>query len=219
MIPVDRGGETEMTFRDFARQSCLQLQHWGYSEHTVEGYDRHYMQFLAYLKTLGRPDDIRHFTDETVLGFAEYLGNEKCHPNTIRRALSSLRALAKFGMQSKDAKGRRLMSEDPTRSFRWPTAQRVETPYLRPDDLRRFLELPTSTTKRLARDLLIGTGLRAGELCRLNVEDLGGAEGRYYLAVRRKGRGQQQRKETRDVPLSAALGDALHSSVLLRGTH
>lgn len=207
-----------MTFRDFARQCCLQLRQWGYSEETITVYDRVYMQFLAYVKGAGAHDDLRSFTDGLVLGFAEDLGRRRIHPNTIIKALSALSTLARHGTMARDARGKPLLSGDPTKSFRWPTAQRQETKYVAPQDLRKLLEQAAPTHKALARDLLMETGLRVGEAARLNVEDLREAEGRYYLAVKRKGRGQQRRQETRQVPLSTPVGDAVRTWLLLRGT-
>jgi len=216
-IPIDPGWDAIMTFRDFARQCCHQLRQWGYAEETLTVYDRTYMQFLASVKSRGGADDVRSFNDANVLGFAEDLGRRGIHPNTIIRSLSALSTLAKHGMMCRDAQERRLVREDPTKSFRWPTAQRQETRYVGPDDLRKLLEVQAPPYKALARDLLVETGLRVGEAARLNVDDLREADGRYYLAVKRKGRGQQRRQETRQVPLSLALGDALHKWVLLRG--
>ena len=206
-----------MTFRDFARQCCVQLRHWGYSEETITVYDRTYMQFLAYVKGTGAHDDLRSFTGPLVLGFAEDMGRRAINPNTIIKALSALKTLAKHGEMSRDARGRPLVTTDPTKSFRWPTAQRQETKYVAPADLRALLDQPAPSHKALARDLLVETGLRVGEAARLNVEDLREANGRYYLAVKRKGRGQQRRQETRHVPLSTPVGDALRNWLLLRG--
>lgn len=216
-IPIDR--ETNaMTFRDFARQCCHQLGQWGYSAETVAVYDRTYMQFLACLKGRGDHDDVRSFNDGAVLAFAEALGLRGIHPNTIIKALSALSTLARHGMQRRDDRGRRLISEDPTKSFRWPTAQRHETQYLRPDDLRKLIDVAAEPYKRIACDLLIETGIRVGEACRLNIEDLGEANGCSYLAVQVKGRGQARHRATRQVPLSKPLGDRLRDWVLARAS-
>jgi integrase/recombinase XerD len=207
-----------MTFHEFVRQCLKQLQAWGYSDETIAVYDRVYMQFLTYVKRQGGHDDLRSFNDATVLGFAEDLGRLGIHPNTIIRGLSALSTLAKHGMMRHDVRGRRLVSEDPTKSFRWPVAQRKETHYLRPDELRALLTIEAPTHKALTRDLLVETGIRVGEASRLNVEDFQQADGRYYLAVKVKGRGQQRRQETRQIPLSPGLGNALRDWILARGT-
>src|SRR5687768_7501352 len=94
IIPIDRG-DAVMTFREFARQSLHQLRQWGYSEETINRYDRTYMQFLAYVKGAGATDDVRSFNDALVLGFAGDLGRRGIHPNSIINALSGLSSLAR----------------------------------------------------------------------------------------------------------------------------
>lgn len=206
-----------MTFRDFARDCCQQLRAWGYSLETVDKYDAAYMQFLAYVKGLGGNDDLRSFNDRNTREFADSLLQRGIHPNTVIRILSALATLAKYGMMRRDDRDRRLVSEDPTKSFRWPVAQRQETKFLHPEELRAFLEVEVPTWKAIPRDLLVETGIRCGEASRLNVEDFQRVSGRYYLAVKVKGRGQQRRKETRQIPLSVALGDAIRDWLLARG--
>lgn len=207
-----------MTFREFARDCCRQLAQWGYADETVNVYDRTYMQFLAYLKGAGANDDLRSFNDRLTLGFAEDLGRRKAHPNTIIRSLSALSTLARYGMMRRDTKDRRFISEDPTKSFRWPQAQQQETKWAYPQEIRALMDMEVPTHKAIARDLIIETGIRVGEACRLNVEHFREEGGRYFVAVAHKGRGQQRKKVTRDVPLSKALGDALRDWLLLRGT-
>lgn len=216
VIPIDR--EAAMTFRDFARDCLTQLSRWGYASATINIYDRVYMQFLAYLKSHGHRDDLKSFNDDTTFGFAEWLGDRGIHPNSIIKALSALSTLARHGNMTKDPKtGKRLLDVDPTKSFRWPMAQRTETKYLRPDDLRKLVDLRAPTHKRIACDLLIETGVRVGEAARLTVADFREADGRYYLAVKVKGRGQAREKAPREVPLSKALGDTLRDWLLARG--
>lgn len=215
------------TFREFARACCQQLHQWGYSEETVPVYDRAYMQFLTYVKSHGGHDDIRSFNDRNVYGFADWLarpvesrpgveGRPGIHPNTILRTLSALSTLARFGMQTRDANDRRLVSEDPTKSFRWPTAQKQETKYLYPDELRRLVDADVPAYKRLALDVLIETGIRVGEAARLNVGHLKFVQGRYFLALIVKRRGDRRKVYTVDTPVSKALGEALSQAVALR---
>lgn len=214
-IPID-AGDSAMTFRDFARSCCKYLDAWGYSEETVEVYDRTYMQFLAYVKGQGGHDDIRSFNDRTVLGFAGRLAEQGVHPNTIIKTLSALSRLARYGMETRDERDRRLVSEDPTKSFRWPQAQRQETKYLLPAELRRLVDADLPAYKRLALDVMVETGIRVGEAARLNVGHLKAVEGRYFLALIVKRRGDRRKVYTVDTPLSRALGEALSQAVALR---
>lgn len=205
------------TFREFARACCMQLGQWGYSTETVHVYDRTYHQFMAFLKAQGAHDDVRSFNDRLVFGFAEDLGRRSIHPNTIIKALSALSTLARYGGMADDAEGKRwLTGADPTKSFRWPTAQQHETKWAFPDEIRALIDLPAPIHKAIARDILVETGIRVGEACRLNVQHFRNDGERYFLSVSTKGRGQQRRQATRDVPLSKGLGDALRDWLLLR---
>lgn len=203
-----------MTFRELAQGCERQLRGWGYSDDTCTSYDRTWMQFLAFVKSGGGNDDIRSFNDRNTFAFSEWLAQKKIHPNTIIKMLSALRALARYGMMCHDDQDRRLMKDDPTRSFRWPQGQRHETKWAHPDELRALIDHPVATYKAIARDILIETGIRVGEASRLNVGHFRENGGRYFLAIQPKGRGRN--KATRDVPLSKGLGDAIRNWLLLR---
>ena len=212
-----------MTFREFMRYGDQQLKSWGYSEDTRYVYERAWMQFLAFAEGQGAHDDLRSFNDRLVFRFAESLGQRTetrppIHPNTIIKTLSALSTLARYGMMRRDDKDRRLVSEDPTQSFRWPQAQKQETKWVYPDEVRAIVDAAAPTYKAIPRDIFVETGLRVGEVCRLNVEHFREIGGRYFLSVKLKGRGQQRREQTQDKPLSKGLGDALRDWLLLRGT-
>jgi integrase/recombinase XerD len=214
LIPYLR--EDAMMFSDLARQCVFQLDAWGYSKETVSHYDRIYRQYLAFVKSRGQLDEVRGFSDELVLAFATDLGARKIHPNTIIKMLSALSTLAKYGMTLQTERKKRVVVADPTASFRWPTAQRQETSYLYPAELKKLIAVPCPPYQQLARDLLIETGMRVGEAARLSVGDFRQAESRYYLSVRVKGRGQQRKNVTREIPLSKGLGDAIRDWLLSR---
>lgn len=208
-----------MTFRELAQDCDRHLRGCGYSAETCAVYGRAWMQFLAFVKHRGGNDDIRSFNDRNAFAFAEWLGQrtetrKAIHPNTIIKILSALRTLARYGMMCHDDQDKRLMREDPTQSFRWPQGQRQETKWVYPDDLRLLIDARVETYKAIPRDILIETGIRVGEAARLNVEHFKENDGRYFLAIKPKGRGQS--KPTRDVPLSKGLGDAIRNWLLLR---
>lgn len=214
LIPIDRGAA--MTFRDLARDFSAQLGTWGYSTMTVSRYDRSLMQFLAFVKAQGGSDDVRSFNDRNVFDFASSLGT-MVSPNTILNMLSAMRALARYGMTRRDVHNRRLIQEDPTQSFRWPQRQRVETEWARPEEIKKLVNERVPTYQAIARDIFVETGIRTGEAARLSIEHFRELSGRYFLAVNRKGRGQRRHVETRDVPISKGLGDAIRDWILARG--
>lgn len=213
-----------MTFRDFARDFCKDYGQWGYSVNTVDLYDRHCMAFLAFIKSRRQPDSLASFNDEQVYAFAQYLlrpvaeGGCGVQPNTVIGALSALSALARYGMQRRD-RGKRLLTENPTKSFRWPQAQMRETKYLRPDELRRIVDADVPVYVALVRDVFIETGIRASEAAHLTVGSLKEVGGRWYLAIVVKRRGDRRKVYPVDIPLSRALGESLRNAVLLREAH
>lgn len=174
-----------------------------YSPNTTTQYDTTYRQYVAYLLTHELTDDVRHFTDETVMAFAEWLaGQHGVHPNTVRHRLTGLSTLAKFAMRARDDRGRPRLDHNPTERFDWPQYRRPATRFLYRDELRAFLGCTVTLHEGVARALFVETGLRVSELIRANVEDLVAAsEGRGSLSVTVKGRGRQT--ERVHVPLSA----------------
>lgn len=206
-----------MRFTDLHRDCYHQLKAWGYSLETVETYDRTWVQFLTFLKARGLPDSLRSFNDDSVLAWADELKRMKAHPNSVIRMLSALSTLARYAMMRKDEHEHRLLAQDPTKSFRWPTAQRTETKYLYPEELAKLLDVQAEPHERLARDLLFDTGIRVGEAARLSVGDFKQNGGRYYLSVSVKSRGNQRRVSSGDIPIGKALGDAIRDAILERG--
>lgn len=206
-----------MMLSTLARDCCVWLETYkNYSPRTAASYGRTYTQFVEFLKQERRvTDDIRQFTDEHVAAFAEALGRIRISPNSIVRSLAALSTLARFGMQRKDAHGRRLVPENPTKSFEWPRRRLTETKYLRPDELRAFLAYELREPyKRLARAVLFDTGLRAQELSRANVGDVHESGGLYYVSVAVKGRGVERKY---DVPLSPGCADLVRDALLSEG--
>jgi site-specific recombinase XerD len=186
-----------------------------YAETTLNTYDERWDAFRAYLVHARLEDDVRSFTGETAMAYAVYLHDRGASGNTICGHLSALRTLAAYGMKTPRRKGSGMMlAADPTTAFDWPTRTQPETKYLLPDELRAFLAVEVPPYMALARDLLMETGLRASEACRLNVEHLREAAGRHFIAVTVKGRGTKER--TREVPLSSELAGFIRAEVAPR---
>ncbi len=186
----------------------------GYSANTIAQYDTTYRQFIAYLLGRGLTDDLRHFTDEAVMGFAEYLVG-KVSSNSIRHRLTGLSALARYAMKARDARGRPRLASDPTKTFDWPQYQRPTTRYLYRDELRAFLAADTAPHEAIARALLVETGLRVSELIRARVGDLVEGPRGWALVGTVKGRGR--REERVSTPLSAGLVTQLRGWLVDRG--
>ena len=187
-----------------------------YAAGTVGQYDRTFKQYLHSLSTQGRRDEVRSFTQETVLAFITDLGRRQVSPNTIISKLGALSTLAQFAMHLRDERGKVRLAENPTKGFPWPEPVKTETKFLHQDELRRFLEAPVAAHVRLAIDTLLGTGVRVSEACEANVEDLVDMGGEHYLMIHVKGR-KRQGEERQSVPVSPALAQALTDALLARG--
>ncbi len=189
----------------------------GYSPGTSEQYDRAYRQFLAHLRAKGLPDDIRSFTSEHIMSFAGDLGQRGVSPNTIICRLSALSTFADYVRKLSDSRGRPMLRDgNPTKAFAWPDPVKTETKFLRPAELRDFLDVERPLNESVARDLLLDAAIRVTEACEANVEDLVELDDKHFLTCRVKGR--KRRGEARHpYPLSAPMAEALRDYLLARG--
>ncbi len=198
-----------MLLSTLARDSLFDLKDAGAVTKTIDEYDRVYRQFQAYLIRIGRQDDARAFTGDTCEGFYRDLAAQGIKASTIRHKLSALSTLAKYGLRTKGLRGRAVLTENPTLTFRWPRAQRPRQDFLYPDELRAFLAVQRPAYESIPRDLFVDTGLRRAELAHANVEDFVKLPSGYALWTAVKGRGRQQ--ERVPIPISSVVGDAVHS--------
>lgn len=181
---------------------------------TIAQYDTVYRQFIAFLLSRGLTDDVRHLTDDQIRAWMLDLSQRGVHGNTIRTKLSALSTLARYAMTVRDSRGRPLLDHDPTRTFPWPTYTRPEKRFLYPQEAAAFVAVQRPPHEALVRDFLLETGLRANEVCTIDVKDFiqVGPEA-YLVRARVKGR----RGERVEVPLSPALGSRLKDALLNRG--
>src|SRR6266849_1188801 len=186
-----------------------------YSPVTLDNYQTSFDQFHQFLYSHGRPDDVQQFTGDNVQRFAESLAAKKQKASTVVIRLNGLSTIANTLMKLKDARGRAYLTENPTRTFEWPTVDRTETQFLLPDELKAFLAVARPLRESIPRDLLVDTGLRVSELCRANVSDIITVDGHTSLALTVKGRGRRVRK--RHVPVSADVASVLFEYLTERG--
>src|SRR5690349_12145535 len=85
----------------------------GYSVDTLGNYERTWHQFNTYLGSIGKTDEVRHFTVDAVMDWCSHLGNIGIHPNTIRNKIAGLSTLARFLMKRRDGRNRPLLTENP----------------------------------------------------------------------------------------------------------
>lgn len=143
----------------------------GLSAHTIAAYMTDLAQFAEFAERSGRglrsiervaPADVRAFLRERVgAGLAG---------SSMTRKLSSLRAFFRF------LKKKGVCREDPTIHLVRPRKRPSLPPLIGAGDIRRMMELPDTSSLSGLRDraileFLYGTGVRLGEMVRLEVAD------------------------------------------------
>jgi len=77
----------------------------------------------------GLPDDVQQFTGDNVDRFAESFAAKKQKASTIVVRLAALSSIAKALIKLTDSRNRPYISQDPTRTFEWPTVDHAETKF------------------------------------------------------------------------------------------
>lgn len=126
-----------MMFSRLAADALLHFAALGRSKHTVASYDAAFRQFQSFLDARGLADDTRHFTDERVMQFMDWLHAHGAGPNTKRTRLSALASLAKFGARMKH-RGKPVISVNPLLGLERPKKRRPREKFLFPVEMRGF---------------------------------------------------------------------------------
>jgi len=150
----------------------LQFQK-NYSAHTLRSYRSDLLEFCQYLTRGGKDAhlhlrQIDHISIRDFLGHLHQKGNAK---TSIARKLAAIRSFFRY-MYSEGK-----VPSNPARLVRSPRQPERTPRFLTIREVETILELPDSGTVRGIRDraileLLYASGLRVGELVRINLEDL-----------------------------------------------
>lgn len=186
-----------------------------YSPATIENFQRSVDHFIFFLKSRGLPDDIRQFNDHNAFQYSLYLAEKNYKASSIVTHLKSISSLAKALMKLRDARGRPYLTHDPMRTFDWPTVDYAETGWLLPAEAAMFLAVPRPLRESVARDLLMDTGMRVSEACKLNVGDVLTIDNKTIVATTVKGRGRKVRKH--HIPVSANMASFIFDYLVERG--
>ncbi len=171
----------------------------GRSPHTVRAYCGDVALLLEHASRMGvqLPDEI----DLRVLrSWLARLRSGGVARTTLARRGSSARVFTAW------AHRRGLMSQDPGGLLAAPRAHRPLPDVLRPDEAAQLLDLvtaddPAGLRDRLVLELLYATGIRVGELCGLDVDDVD----RQRRVVRVLGKGNRERTVPYGAPAESAL--------------
>lgn len=188
----------------------------GYAPATISTYDRTYSQFYAFLRARNLGDELKHFTVDLVMAFCSDLGERGAVGNTILNKLHGLSTLAEYLMKRKDRRGQPMLGANPTKGFERPKEQQPETKFLYPQELAALLAVPLDPDTALMREVLVDTGIRAGEAVEANVGDVQDVDGTIYLTLRVKGR-KGANQQPASIPLSAQCAEAVMQALLRRG--
>jgi len=150
---------------------------------TRNAYERELRRFLVWL-----PADP---TDETLFDYRDHLRAKKLGPTTIRWRTTIVRSFLLF------AKRRGLLDLDLVADFKPPKGKAGFAPrVLTQSELDRLIDTPDRRTAKGRRDVAVLVclgvgGLRAGEVCALNAQDVLIRDHEVVLTVNGKGRKQR----------------------------
>jgi integrase/recombinase XerD len=182
---------------DMIRDNLDRLKLKNFSEHTLRCYGLDLQQAEA---SLGKP--LVQATHEELEVYIAGLGRKGMKGTTVRRKQASLRGFFNHCLRQK------VIVLDPTGNFEPPKVEDRLPIYLNAAQVQSMLDClqgedPTELREAAIVKALYYTGMRAGELVGLNIEDLFLEE----RELRVFGKGRRERM----LPISDALAQALHA--------
>ena len=173
----------------------------GASPRTAEAYRRDLERYLAFLdeQDIGTCEAV---TPEVIAAFEKRLVEEGMATTTVRRRISAVRGYHKFLVREG------LTASNPAEAVDIPRAADVLPDVLSIEEVGRMLdayidERPSGLRDRAILEVLYGCGLRASEICGLNLDNLYLDDG--FLRVFGKG------SKERIVPIAGAAERALRT--------
>lgn len=181
IVPAGMSGELEdfIAFLDLER---------GLAKNTLVAYRKDLTQFADFIRREGRKGDWHSVEAEDVAEWLRYLDDEGLSAKSAARKLTALRVLSKRLV----AVGRR--SDDFCEVIARPKVARKLPDSLSVEEVTKILELPVGHSpqglrNRAMLELAYGSGLRASELCTLDIQSVNFEEG----LVRVRGKGSKER--------------------------
>ncbi|MEC4184612.1 site-specific tyrosine recombinase [Adlercreutzia sp. R21] len=171
----------------------------GASPRTVEAYRRDLEGYLAFLDGQG-VEDFEDVQRETVTAYEHDLADQQLAVTTVRRRISAVRGYHRFLVREN------LTAANPAETVDIPKAAERLPDVLSIEEVGRMLdayidERPSGLRDRALLEVLYGCGLRASEICALDMDNLYLDDG--FLRVFGKG------AKERIVPIAGAADRAL----------
>lgn len=177
----------------------------GKTKSTILAYTTDIDQFLKFV--LAQVEDISKVTDNEVKNFINNLQKTKYTAKSISRKLNSIRTFFKF------LNAENIVNTNP--------ADKVSHPKIKSKDPRILSETEYMALRDACRyeqrmstivELLLQTGIRIGELCRLSLDDIKLKKGKpYSISVT-----AYESNPTRDVPLNPSASKAIEDYIKIR---
>ncbi len=176
---IGRGIEDFLAFLELER---------GLSKNTVLSYEKDLLQFGDFLRRSGGAGTWRGVRPEDLSAWTEELNDLGVSAKTVARKLSAVRSLAKRLVASG------VREDDFSEIVSSPRVRRTLPETLSVEEVSRILETPVPATPQGLRDramleLMYGSGLRASEICTLEIQAINFEEG----IVRVRGKGSKDR--------------------------
>lgn len=168
-------------------QAFLELER-GLSKNTCAGYEKDLLQFGDFLRRSGGAGTWRDVRADDLSAWLAELNDEGISAKSAARKLSAVRTLAKRLV----AVG--VLGDDFSEIVSSPKTRRALPETLSVEEVSRILEAPFPATPQGLRDramleLMYGSGLRASELCAIEIQAINFADG----VVRVRGKGSKDR--------------------------
>jgi integrase/recombinase XerC len=174
------------------------------SPHTLMAYQHDLAQFAEWASrsSVSRLVDVDR---RMIRRYVAFLGQRDYARRSIARKVSALRSLLRWAVLHQ------LIPSNPAEDVSAPKLDRPLPRVLRPPEIERLCELPpdddpVGMRDRAVIELLYGGGLRVGELCSLDLDDID----LRTEAVRVTGKGRKQRR----IPIGVPAVDALNAYVV-----
>jgi tyrosine recombinase XerC len=159
----------------------------GASAHTLRAYASDLREFRAWARSEGE-SDLTGTDAALVRAYLAWLARRRLGRTSVARRLATLRSCFRFLARHG------VVKRNPAREVRSPRLPRVLPSFLPKDESKDLLDRPAAAGEAGRRDdalleLLYATGIRVGECCGLDIEDVDHGQG----TVRVQGKGGKER--------------------------